>query len=78
MLLVVGIAILMNYESDRCVAQKINATSAIVVPLLVLQSVKMTIQSVMMVIAEAGIEVRRQMAGWTLGMIQVFGQRTDL
>lgn len=57
-------------ESDRCDAQKINATNAIVVPLLVPQSVRKSIRpSVTMAIAEAEIEVHHQMAVLVLGMI---------
>lgn len=55
--------------SNCCDAQKINATSAIVVPLPVPQSVRRNIRNVMMAIVEAVIEVRPQMAVWILGMI---------
>lgn len=55
--------------SNCCDAQKINATSAIVVPLPVPQSVRRNIRSVMKAIVGAVIEVRPQMAVWILGMI---------
>lgn len=62
-------ASLMKDEPDGCDAQKINATSAIVVPLLVPQSVRKSIRSVMMAIAEVEIEVHHRTAASILGMI---------
>lgn len=67
----------MQHKADRGDAQKINATSAIVAPPLVPQSVMKNIRrSVMMAIAEAEIEVHHPMAVWILGMMHLLRQRT--